>query len=114
MFRVRLFRMRGRDLQTVEKDAGAFGIKLVGSEGLQNIGEGELKGRAVLDGRKGERWVMRGFALREQGRGSKEVRTGRRIGRCCCQAWICWRRVGTGWLARPCVHGVIVRGPEAA
>ncbi|HEX6770644.1 MAG TPA: hypothetical protein VF126_01370 [Acidobacteriaceae bacterium] len=37
------------DLQAVEQEAGAFWIELIGGDGLENIGEGELDGLGVFD-----------------------------------------------------------------
>jgi hypothetical protein len=44
---VHLLDIRGRDLQAIEQETGAFGVELIGGEGLEDIGEGELDGAAV-------------------------------------------------------------------
>lgn len=89
-----MLRIRRRDLQAVEEDAGAPGVELIGGESLENVTEGELNGRAARDGRKGERWVMTGFAAREVAGRARRVLASvflrwvifAGVGRCCCQA----------------------------
>jgi hypothetical protein len=38
----------------VEQEAGAFGVELIGGEGLEHVDECELDGAGVLDGRQVE------------------------------------------------------------
>lgn len=46
----------GSDLESVEEESGAFGIKPVVGEGLEDVDEGELDGGGVFDGWEIEAW----------------------------------------------------------
>ena len=41
-------KVRGGDLQAVEEEAGAFGVKGVGGEAAEDLADGELDGGAVV------------------------------------------------------------------
>ena len=46
---VHLLDIRGRDLQRIEKEAGALGVDAIGGEGLCDIDEGELDGDGIFE-----------------------------------------------------------------
>jgi hypothetical protein len=52
---VDVFGVSRGDLESVEEEAGAFGVELMGGEGLEDFDERELDGGAVFDRRELER-----------------------------------------------------------
>jgi hypothetical protein len=46
--------VEGGELQTVEQRVGAFGVDEVAGERVNDLGEGELDGDAILQGREGD------------------------------------------------------------
>jgi hypothetical protein len=54
---VDVFGVGGGDLESVQEEAGASGVELVGGEGVEDFYERELNGGAVFNGREFEREV---------------------------------------------------------